>query len=82
MAPIAVSTEAQAPEVHAKGLSKNSMKTYPPLKSKHTLDQYKQVQLTPVMGTEFKNVDLAELLRAPNSDDLIRDLSVVGMAIH
>lgn len=45
------------------------------------LDQFEHFDVTPVIGREFVNANLVELLRAPNSDDLIRDLAITGMAI-
>lgn len=50
-----------------------------PLKLSGALDQFKQFDVTPVIGKEFIDVDLAEWLRAPNSDELIRDLAITGM---
>ncbi|KAI0892163.1 TauD-domain-containing protein [Annulohypoxylon nitens] len=47
-----------------------------PLKLSGALDQFKQFDVTPVIGREFVDVDLAEWLRAPNSDELIRDLAI------
>ncbi|KAI2777394.1 TauD-domain-containing protein [Daldinia loculata] len=47
-----------------------------PLKLSGALDQFKQFDVTPVIGKEFIDVDLAEWLRAPNSDELIRDLAI------
>ncbi|KAI2467546.1 TauD-domain-containing protein [Annulohypoxylon bovei var. microspora] len=47
-----------------------------PLKLSGALDQFKQFDVTPVIGREFIDVDLAEWLRAPNSDELIRDLAI------
>ncbi|KAH7146754.1 hypothetical protein B0J13DRAFT_584256 [Dactylonectria estremocensis] len=40
------------------------------------LDKFESFDVTPVIGREFVNVDLAYLLRAPNSDELIRDLAI------
>ncbi|KAG8161572.1 hypothetical protein KVR01_008559 [Diaporthe batatas] len=45
-----------------------------PLNLGGALDQFKSFDVTPVIGREFIDVDLAEWLRAPNSDELIRDL--------
>jgi GAF domain-containing protein len=42
----------------------------------------KQFEVTPVIGKEFVDVDLAEWLRAPNSDELLRDLAITGTAIE
>lgn len=50
-----------------------------PLKLSGALDQFKQFDVTPVIGREFADVDLAEWLRAPNSDELLRDLAITGM---
>ncbi|CAI9636665.1 unnamed protein product [Alternaria burnsii] len=47
-----------------------------PLKSKGVLNAYKSFEVTPVIGREFVDVSLKEWLRAPNSDELIRDLAI------
>ncbi|KAI1177160.1 TauD-domain-containing protein [Nemania sp. FL0916] len=47
-----------------------------PLKLSGALDQFKHFDVTPVIGREFVDVDLAEWLHAPNSDELIRDLAI------
>lgn len=52
-----------------------------PLKLSGALDQFKQFEVTPVIGKEFVDVDLAEWLKAPNSDELLRDLAITGKAI-
>lgn len=49
-----------------------------PLKLSGALDKFEQFDVTPVIGREFVNVNLVELLRAPNSDELIRDLAVTS----
>lgn len=49
----------------------------PPL-YRGTLEQFKKFDSTPNTGTEFPDANLAEWLRAPNSDDLIRDLAITG----
>lgn len=49
-----------------------------PLKLSGALDQFKAFDVTPVIGREFIDVDLAEWLRAPNSDELIRDLGITS----
>ncbi|KAL8731119.1 MAG: hypothetical protein Q9166_003648 [cf. Caloplaca sp. 2 TL-2023] len=46
------------------------------LNLKGVLDRYESFDVTPVLGREFKDVDLVEWLRAPNSDELIRDLAI------
>ncbi|KAI0538162.1 TauD-domain-containing protein [Xylaria digitata] len=47
-----------------------------PLKLSGTLEQFKYFDNTPIIGREFVDVDLAEWLRAPNSDELLRDLAI------
>ncbi|PGH11446.1 hypothetical protein AJ80_07126 [Polytolypa hystricis UAMH7299] len=47
-----------------------------PLKLSGALDQFEHFDVTPVIGREFKNVNLKKWLRAPNSDELIRDLAI------
>ncbi|EEU33690.1 uncharacterized protein NECHADRAFT_98371 [Fusarium vanettenii 77-13-4] len=37
---------------------------------------FESFDVTPVIGREFVGVDLSNLLRAPNSDELIRDLAI------
>lgn len=49
-----------------------------PPKYRGTLDQFKKFDTTPNTGTEFPDANLAEWLRVPNSDDLIRDLAITG----
>jgi hypothetical protein len=58
--------------------------TYPrkPLQLKGVLNEFESFDVTPVLGLEFKNVNLAEWLRAPNSDELIRDLAITGIFFH
>lgn len=49
-----------------------------PLKLSGVLDKYESFDVTPVIGREFVDVDLAGWLRAPNSDELIRDLAITS----
>jgi hypothetical protein len=49
-----------------------------PLQLKGVIDTYESFDVTPVIGREFVDVNLKEWLRAPNSDDLIRDLAITG----
>ncbi|KIW94907.1 uncharacterized protein Z519_04886 [Cladophialophora bantiana CBS 173.52] len=47
-----------------------------PLKSSGSLDQFKSIDLTPVIGTEFPEANLVEWLNSPKSDQLLRDLAI------
>jgi hypothetical protein len=49
-----------------------------PLKLSGALDKYESFDVTPVIGREFKEGNLKEWLRAPNSDELIRDLAITS----
>ena len=49
-----------------------------PLQLKGVLDSYQSFDTTPVIGREFVNLNLKEWLRAPNTDDLIRDLAITS----
>ena len=56
--------------------------SYPPFDNTGTLDAFKQVHVTPCLGSEFKDVDVTEWLRAPNSDDILRDLALTSELPH
>ncbi|KAK3503919.1 hypothetical protein B0T13DRAFT_144368 [Neurospora crassa] len=47
-----------------------------PLELSGALEQFENFEVTPVIGREYVNVDLVEWLRAPNSDELLRDLAI------
>jgi alpha-ketoglutarate-dependent taurine dioxygenase len=49
-----------------------------PLKLSGALDSYKSFDVTPVIGREYSDVNLKDWLRAPNSDELIRDLAITS----
>lgn len=53
-----------------------------PLKLSGALDHFEQFDVTPIIGREYANVDLAEWLRAPNSDELLRDLAITSKFNH
>lgn len=46
-----------------------------PIKYSGALDAYEHFDLTPTIGREFPTASIKEILRAPNSDDLLRDLA-------
>jgi len=47
-----------------------------PLHLNGALDHVKSFDVTPIIGREFEGVDLAAWLKAPNSDELLRDLAI------
>lgn len=48
----------------------------PPLKLTGALDHLKYFDNTPVIGREYQDVLVTDLLHAPNSDELLRELAV------
>lgn len=58
------------------GASNGSSLVREPMKLKGILDQFKSFDVTPAIGREYENVNLKDWLRAPNSDDLLRDLAI------
>lgn len=60
------------------GLPKLEVNHREPLKPSGALDQFRSFDVTSIIGREFIDVDLAEWLRAPNSDELIRDLGITS----
>ena len=78
MAPSAVEVEspqngtAQVKQLHARQ----------PLKSTRSLDRFESVDITPVIGTEFPEANLVELLKSPNADEYLRDLAIKSKPIR
>ena len=52
-----------------------------PLKYSGSLDQFKSFDVTPIIGREFPEVSIKELLDAPNADELLRDLAITSTHI-
>jgi hypothetical protein len=78
MAPSVLEAVQDIPVQVKKNLSKSVTRNSAPLELSGALDKYESFDVTPVIGREFRGVDLAEWLRAPNSDELIRDLAITG----
>lgn len=50
-----------------------------PLQRNHSLDKWSSSKVTPTAGTEFgKEVQLSELLKAKNADELVKDLAILS----
>ena len=52
-----------------------------PLLYSGSLDPYKCHDSTPVIGREYQDLQVADLLGASNSNQLIKDLAVTGASI-
>ncbi|KAM3432453.1 hypothetical protein MY4824_006530 [Beauveria thailandica] len=69
MSPTAVESTSTIP-ILTKG------KVTAPLQVTGALKDFESVEISPSIGREYPTADLAEILKAPNSDELIRDLAV------
>ena len=49
-----------------------------PLTKSGVIDVFQQKHLTPGLGSEFLDLDLAEVLQSPNADALFRDLAITS----
>jgi hypothetical protein len=68
--------EEEAPAVQPPSTGRSTRRE--PLKISGALDHFESFDVTPVIGREFVGVNLAKWLRAPNSDELIRDLAITS----
>lgn len=49
-----------------------------PLQPSGALDKYAHFDVTPIIGREYSDLQIKDLLEAPNADELIRDLAITG----
>ncbi|KAF2091062.1 taurine catabolism dioxygenase [Saccharata proteae CBS 121410] len=70
MAPSAIEHEVVVPP------SKDGAYPRAPLKPTGILNQFEKFDVTPIIGTEFKDVNLADWIDAPNADELLRELAI------
>ena len=76
MAPSAVETQYQVDiPINVKSIP-NTQRQYSKLSG--ALDNLKSFDVTPAIGREFPEANLVDLLNAPNSDELIRDLAITS----
>jgi hypothetical protein len=68
--------KVKAQEIVSKAVAPKLIKA--PLKLTGALDKYESKDLTPCIGREFPTAKLVEWLKAPNADELIRDLAITG----
>jgi hypothetical protein len=82
--PTPVEEGANGNRVASNGLAENKTSvdasaTFPkPLKLEGVLDQFKQFDVTPVIGREFPEAQLRDWMTAENSDKLLRDLAITS----
>jgi hypothetical protein len=73
MAPSATETITPVPVAPGK-----SQTAKPWVKSTGALDQYENFEVTPVIGREYPHANLVSWLKAPNSDELLRELALTS----
>lgn len=49
-----------------------------PLTLGNSIDHWKYEDLTRTLGRVYNGIDLAEVLNAPNADELLRDLAITS----
>ena len=49
-----------------------------PLKLSGALEPFKQFDLTTIIGTQFENINLTEILHSSDCDLLLRDLAIIS----
>lgn len=76
MAPISV--DASIP---VNGSSGKAACSRNPLKPSGALDSFESFDPTPATGREFPHANIVEWLKAPNSEELIRDLAITSTLI-
>ncbi len=77
MAPSATEVEATtAIPIHPSKQAATSAKPW--VKATGALDQHEHIEITPVIGREYPHVNLVSLLQAPNSEELLRELSLIS----
>jgi hypothetical protein len=57
-------------------MASNGIPRSKPLQASGSLDHFESFDLTPVIGTEFPNVQLTDLIKAENAETLLRDLAI------
>ena len=86
MAPSAIEIESPtttkllSKDVPAKlwGSNTTNNKPYIPLQSTGSLKEYEKFDLTPIVGTQFSDINLSEILRSPDADMKIKDLAIMS----
>jgi len=58
--------------------TKSASILHAPLKYSGSLDQFKSFDVTSAIGREYPEVQLADLINAPNADTLLRDLAITS----
>lgn len=49
-----------------------------PLQLSGILDKFKHIELTPAIGRQYDEIQLRDLLHAPNADEYLRELAIIS----
>lgn len=78
MAPSATEAQAAAIPVHPGKQATSTTNSKPWVKATGALGQHDHIEVTPVIGREYPHINLVSLLQAPNSEELLRELSLIS----
>ena len=65
---------------HTNGTSKPFVRT--PLQYSGSLDGFKWFDVTTIIGREYPDIQLTDLMKADNSDQLLRDLAITSESLR
>lgn len=77
MAPVATETLPAQLQAGSKKTIPTTTSYPKPLKLTGILDQYESFEVTPAIGREYPHLQIKDLLDAPNSDELLRELAII-----
>lgn len=78
MAPVAATLTTETTSLGLSKASANNSFSREPMKLTGILDQFKSIDSTPVIGREYPTIQIRDLLNAPNSDELLRELAIIS----
>lgn len=79
----AIAVNANAMSTIKGGHEQSQPRNSQPLEYSGSLDSYSHNDLTPVIGTEYKGLQVADILKSEQCDQLIKDLAVTStLQVH
>lgn len=75
----AIAANANAMSTFKGGNEEAQPRISQPLEYSGSLDSYSHNDLTPVIGTEYKGLQIADILKLEQCDQFIKDLAVTSM---
>lgn len=79
----AIAANANAMSTIKGGHEQSQTRNSQPLEYSGSLDSYSHNDLTPVIGTEYKGLQVADILKSEQCDQLIKDLAVTStLQVH